>query len=135
MSYQFPEKIIINNIEMDLFSEPLSRYIKRANINLSFKGFSLLRRYIATWTIIENKLFLVKIVANLSTGEQVSVSTLFPNTSTNVFADWFTGWLVIPQGNLLKSGCVGFDDIYEKSLMININKGVITEQMIKENKI
>jgi len=52
------------------------------------------RGYIATWTIKDDALFLIKIYSYLSGsgGKQVALKDLFPGQS-EVFASWFTGEL------------------------------------------
>ena len=57
---------------------------------------------------------------------------LFPNQK-KVFADWFTGILRIPYGELIEYIHSGYDSLYEKELFLKISKGVLVNERKIDN--
>ena len=51
-----------------------------------------------------------------------------------VFADWFTGTLSIPQGEIIEYVHMGYNSVYEKEILIEIHNGKVDTIMIIENK-
>ena len=49
---------------------------------------------------------------------------LFPDQK-EVFADWFTGEIRIPQGDLLEYVHGGYDSTYEKDLFLDFKEGYL----------
>lgn len=78
------------------------------------------RRYIGTWEIRERRLYLTHLVGRYE---------LLPGPS--LLADWFTGVLRIPRGDVLRYVHMGFGSVFEKELHIDIDAGrVISRRMI-----
>lgn len=80
------------------------------------------RGYMGTWEIIDNKFYLKDIIGRYQ-----------KTTDDPIFADWFTGVLRIPQGELLQGIHMGFASVYEKELHIKIDKGVVVKQAEIDN--
>jgi len=59
------------------------------------------------------------------------MDNLFPN-QTEVFADWFTGEIRIPQGEILFS-VFYVKDIYEEDHILNFKNGHLVKTKIIEN--
>ena len=55
--------------------------------------------------------------------EQVDLNYLFPN-ETEVFANWYSGEIRIPEGELLKIN-VGYASVFEKRSFSYIQKGSV----------
>jgi len=51
-----------------------------------------------------------------------------------VLADWFTGVLRIPRGDMLAYVHMGFGSVYEEELHIAIERGVVTRTEVIDNK-
>ncbi len=82
------------------------------------------RQYLGTWEINNNKLYLLKLEGRFKiTGD------------TPIFADWFTGTLKIPQGEMLEYVHMGYESIYEHELQIGIEEGMVTELKTFHNRI
>ncbi len=82
------------------------------------------RRYIATWEIKNNKLFLIDIIGKYKL-----------ESKEPIFAEWFSGEIKIPRGPMIQYIHMNFASIYEKELHLKIEKGVVIETMLIENKI
>ena len=84
-----------------------------------------MRRYISTWKIKDNKLYLIAIKG------RYKLSTEVP-----LLADWFTDILKIPAGKILHQDLITpLADIYENEICMSINKGaVISSKIIDRHK-
>ena len=152
MTAQFPDTIIIDNKEYDLpdfvihnefvtiddshiiklmgakldnfytsSPEPMNYYpFDRHGMILSSTRCH--RKYIATWEIRDKFLYLE------------SIRGLFSTTKTLPFlADWITGTLVVPKGELL--GTLGYWPVKEEEFHIKVENGVIQSTTIVDNRV
>jgi DNA-directed RNA polymerase specialized sigma subunit len=51
-----------------------------------------------------------------------------------LLADWFTGVLRVPRGEMLAYVHMDFESIYEQDLLINVERGRVTGQRIQDNR-
>jgi hypothetical protein len=130
---QFPDILYIDGQKHSLFSNPLEQYYGPSNPRPKFRApnTATWRGYIATWEIDRGVLYLKAIRAWTQQGE-VGLEGLFPGPKGRVVATWFTGKLRVPQGKVLKPG-VGYRSVYEKDLMITVEKGRVVRQEIIDN--
>lgn len=136
MTAQFPERLICYGEEMNMYSEPLSNYLIEKELEAAFVAecSALWRGYLGTWEIIDGKLFLVSLTGNLSTGAEASISSIFPETSDKVFANWYSGDLKIPRGDLVEYIHMGFDSKFESELVVKILSGYVVATRLYYNK-
>ena len=50
-----------------------------------------------------------------------------------MFAHWYCGTLRIPQGNRLRYVHGGYLSVYERDLMLEVEKGVIRRTWVRDN--
>ncbi len=81
------------------------------------------RGYIATWEIKDGKFYLVDIEGRYTLA-----------TDAPILADWFSGVLRIPQGDILHYVHMGFASIYERELLVTVEKGVVVETRVVDNR-
>ncbi len=81
------------------------------------------REYIGTWEIKDNAFYLVHIEG------RYKVSADAP-----IFADWFTGTLRVPQGELLTYVHMGYGSVYEREIHIKIEHGIVTQSQTIDNR-
>jgi hypothetical protein len=152
---QEPDLIIYKGDTLFLHACPLGFYPNRELINTQNLFESKLgscstgcwRGYIAVWEIDDNKLYLTKIknhcylsymssvdsYKNAGIGidsigsEFADLKMLFPERYENgkVRADWMSGKLISPQGNLLYYIHSEFESVYERELAFNIENGLL----------
>ena len=81
------------------------------------------RRYQGTWEIKDGKLYLVDLegVFRLVAGH------------APIFADWFTGELVIPRGEVIRYVHMGFESTYEQELRISVKAGILVDRRTIDN--
>jgi hypothetical protein len=129
---QFPEILYLDGQKHSLFSNPLEQYYGPNHPRPQFKApnTATWRSYVGTWEIDRGVLYLKAIRAWTPQGE-VGLEALFPGHKGRVAATWFTGQLRVPQGKVLKPYVP--HPIYEKYLMITVEKGRVVRQEIVDN--
>jgi len=150
---QTPDILIYKGDTLPLFDCPLN-YIQDRSISNPWNLFgssgcyisSCWRNYVATWEIVDDKLYLTSIrnacygiggssVAisypngydNIGT-EYADLEKLFPGKSQDgrVLADWVNAKMISPEGKTLYHINDGFLSIYEKETEFTIENGVLT---------
>ena len=122
MTPQFAEILHIAGYQMAMCCEPLGAQFAQA-----FQGRrGCDRGYEGTWELQDGRLYLAKLVGALRNGRQVTVATFFPNSPDRVFANWYTGPLIEPEGSPRKY-IYGSDCVYDCDLFINVEMGLVSE--------
>ncbi|MFT5665692.1 MAG: hypothetical protein ACI9JR_003101 [Gammaproteobacteria bacterium] len=135
MTAQMGERLDYQGKEYSMCSEPLNKYFAYGGDKPEFGRVStaLWRCYIGSWEIIDNRLYMTGISASLEDGTAVKLEMLFPGFTDLVFAHWYSGTLRVPDGNLLNYRHAGYDSEYERDILIEVGKGLVTETTIREN--
>ena len=135
MTAQVPERLIFEGEEVDLLSNPLSAYFALGGVNPGFSPSStaLWRGYVGTWEILNDRLYLVALEGDLSTGEEANLASVFPGFSDRVFAHWFSGRLRIPQGKMLNYVHGGYASTFERDVFLSLQNGVVVAQRVQVN--
>lgn len=133
MAAQKADIIVMDGETMDLYTNPLEDYWTRNKKRRpSFYGLDVCRRgYIATWNIRDGQLFLTGIEGDIenrslfsSKAKKCTLKMLFKKPHPDgVKAEWFSGKLRIPRGNMTQYEHSGYDSRFERELIITINKG------------
>ena len=133
MTIQAGDILSYNGEKTTIVTEPLKPYLEsRSDISFIFKSTALVRGYIGTWKIKNKKLFLVSLIGFIENNEKVDLNYLFPNKK-EVFADWFSGEIRIPEGDLLKKIKTGYSSVYARDRLLNFNKGIWISERVKNN--
>ena len=124
MTTQTGDILTYNGEKTTIATEPLKPYLEnRSDISFIFKSTALVRGYIGTWKIKNKKLFLVSLIGFIENNEKVDLNYLFPNKK-EVFANWFSGQIRIPEGNLLRKIRIGYASVFERDKILKFNKGI-----------
>ncbi|NRB47662.1 MAG: hypothetical protein HRU41_08300 [Saprospiraceae bacterium] len=131
---QYPDKIIYEDKEYMLHSNPLEAYFelypeKRPKPKIAIT--SLWRGYVATFIVKNDELYLkdIKIMTGGSLKNKVWKSVLrkvFPGKK-EVRVGWVTGILVIPHGKQLNYTHSGYASIYSYYILLETVKGKVTD--------
>tara|TARA_B100001175_G_C19140846_1_gene463578 strand:+ start:207 stop:620 length:414 start_codon:yes stop_codon:yes gene_type:complete len=133
MTIQAGDILSYNGIKTTIATEPLKPYLEtRSDISFIFKSTGLVRGYISSWKIKNKKLYLVSLLGFIENNEKVDLNYLFPNKK-EVFADWYSGEIRIPEGDLLKKIKTGYSSIYARDRLLNFNKGIWISERVKNN--
>ena len=135
---QIPDVLVVDGTKHELHSQPfeallegdpsleksLSKY-RRGSCSASWFGFR------ATWEVSDGKLYLTKLISDPCSDRPpiVPLKRLPGFSNGRVLAKWFTGRLVVPQGELVEYVHMGFDSKYERYLVISIEQGAIVSQV------
>ena len=136
MTAQAPDIIVIDGEAFRLFSNPLESYFNEDNPRPNFGVVCTAnwRGYVATWEISEDTLYLVNLSSSGSRSTDFSIATLFPGSPKKVKAEWFSGELRVPGGKCIHYVHLGYFSVYEKELIIEVEKGMVKSRRIFDNK-
>ena len=133
MTIQAGDILSYNGEKTTIATEPLKPYLEtRSDVSFIFKSTALVRGYIGTWKIKNKKLYLVSLIGFIESNEKVDLEYLFPN-KTEVFANWFSGDIRIPQGKLHEKINLGYESVFEKDLIFTFNEGILISETVKDN--
>lgn len=143
---QQPDVLIYKGKTYDLFANPLEGLYpnerKRPQFFVEPRVLTTgnWRGYVATWTIENNFLYLVKIKAwtcnrNLTGCRKVEIRNVFGGRYRNgkVRADWFSGDLLMPDGKMLQYVHMGYGSIYEREITLRVKSGKVVEESTVDN--
>ena len=132
MTAQESDILHYRNRKYYLFCEPLEDYWTEDNPKPDFEppDTACWRGYVASWTIIDGKLYLVSIDTD---NDNLKLDKIFYNNTGMVFADWFTGELRIPQGKMIEYVHMGYESVYERELSIIVERGNIVRERNLDN--
>ena len=75
------------------------------------------RGYIGTWEVRDGRLYLVKLQGRCEMlGDEP------------IPADWVSGWIRVPRGELLEYVHMGFESVYEEEIQVRFEEGVEVER-------
>lgn len=129
---QIPDKVIHKGKEYILHTNPLEEFFRihpEKKPDFEFTSTALWRGYVATFEIIDDKLFIKDIeVENTKpdfTGNEWKsvLKDIFPD-SDKIEADWFSGLLVLPYGKINNNIYMDYSDY----LVIEIENGKLNKE-------
>lgn len=133
MTAQIKELLLYKGDKVGMATEPLCPYLKnRKDINFLFRSTACLRGYLGIWELRDKELFIIKLQACVEDYKKVDLNYLFPDKS-EIFADWFSGEIRIPQGEMLQYVHTGYESIFEKDLILQFKKGVLIDERVMRN--
>jgi len=136
MTAQISEKMIFECNAYNMANEPLRSVLSRKknrHFRLMPKSTACRRGYVGYWEIFEDRLFLKSFNAKLRDGTPYGMADLFPDEPQPVFAQWYTGVLTLPYGELQKYVHSGYESIYEFSLNLKVEHGCIVDKVVQKN--
>ena len=136
---QFPDELIYQEKRFPIFSNPLESYFTRDNPRprdlFPSSCTACWRGYVATWTIKDGFLHLLKLVEGTCSADapEISLAKIFPGQERPIKATWFSGTLKIPQGKQLRYVHMGYGSVYEKEWVLEFEKGKLTREYKVDN--
>ena len=139
---QSADRLYYKGKEYPLFTNPLESYYSESNprpkqiIINSHRNTSCWRGYIATWKIIDDSLFLKEVKAYKGF-KKADLNKIFNSDvrSKRLFANWYSGNLRIPQGEMLHYVHMGYSSIYEKEIILTVKNGIVIAKEEIDNKL
>jgi len=137
---QFSDLIVIVGRSEQLFAEPLEPAL-HADPGLRYNLFGRIpangcsaswRGYVAGWEIRTDELYLVDVQVDPcpNVKKMVPLAELFPGATGPVKAQWFTGTLMVPQGQQIEYVHMGYGSRYEHYLLLDIDRGNVTSSTL-----
>ena len=133
MTAQIRDKILYKGRQYYLATEPLRPYLQAMDINYPGTSTGNYRGYIATWEVRDEKLYFIEMMIPGFTKEMDREGDLFPGEE-KTFAEWYTGKLRIPHGELLEYVHNAYGSIYEKELFLRFLNGKLIGESDKDNR-
>ena len=131
MTAQFQEHIVIDKESYGLCTEPLQTYLslKKNPPKFDWNCTACYRGYIGFWAIKDNILYLTDI--HIEDPKFKNWRMMFDNKKGDIKAEWYSGVLRVPKGEILEYVHGGYGSTYETDLFITIEEGIV----IKEEEI
>jgi len=139
---QFPELLLVDGKPRVMFANPLEPWLKVQQNAEKLKPYiseqrcsASWRGYRGTWEVKGDSLQLVNLTANPCSQppKEVPLSALFPGKTAPVDATWFSGRLVVPDGNQTKYVHMGYMSQYERYILFHVERGrVVKSETVKE---
>ena len=92
------------------------------------------RGYEGRWAIENGRLYMTHIEGYLDDGRKATLAVLFPGAPQPVFAEWFSGVLAVNDGEMLRYVHMGYESVYEHSIMIEVRAGCVTGERVRSNR-
>ena len=126
MSVQSPERLLYKGQVHGMCTEPLADYIKQMEFGpgFSFVHSGLTRRYVGSWEIIEDHLYLTGLDAQCLDGPRATLATIFPGAD-KVLASWYSGALRVPQDVTLNCVHMHYVSDIAPDMLLEIKAGVV----------
>ena len=137
---QIPDQILIGGEFRSLHSTPLESYLVKRGVfgklhrKKRLAGKALYwgnttnhRGYVATWQVRNDTLLLLNVRTKQKFGQRETYKVNLHKEfgCSVVMAEWFSGTLTIPDGELIESMHAGFGGVYDCYETIWIEKGVV----------
>jgi hypothetical protein len=119
MTKQRHERLILNGEKCSMaFCPPIPENLDNIIARRRYiSSTACWRGYIGEWEIKEGKFYLNKISGRLKKVD-----------AEPIFAEWFSGVIRIPKGEVILGVNMGFGWVYEKEIHIKIVKGIVVKQ-------
>jgi hypothetical protein len=137
MTAQFAERLRYQGEDVSMCTTPLSCYFAMGGFGPRFKFdcTALWRGYVGSWEIVDDRLYLTGLSGMLEDGTEASLASVFPEFPDRVFAHWYSGTIRIPRGRALKYVHMGFDSVFERDLLLDVERGVVVSTRVRHNGI
>jgi hypothetical protein len=127
---QIPDAIIVNGTVEALHTNPLEAWLLeyRAGLPLALPSMTCnWRGYVATWEL-SHDILLLRHVRVWREGEWVDIAESLFGEVPPIPATWYSGMLIIPQGELVDYVHMGYASSYERYLIVRLEAGCIVEE-------
>jgi hypothetical protein len=146
---QHPDRLVYKGQEYALYADPLQDYYSSLpdTAIIIFPTFgpehlrtvnsSCWRGYIATWEMINDTMYLVKMEDCRGHGQTANLTEQFGDKIRNgkMKADWYTGELRVPVGKLIEYVHMDYMSQYESEMVLEIVDGVLVKVDKYKNKL
>ena len=132
--------LILDGKKYSIYTNPLEPFLRKNPEKLpkpEVISTANWRGYIATWEVKNDRLVLVDVEMrhaitkhgerDFSTELRSVMSEMFPGQK-EILADWFSGHVIIPNGDLVQYVHMGYASTYEKYILLRVERGLVTRK-------
>lgn len=144
---QAPDKLIYKGKTYHLFANPLESFYQDKESRPKFRiepnvwSSNNWRGYVATWEAKEGHLYLIRIDSWICEDslpdncKRADLKEMFGERYRDgrVKADWFSGELRMPEGEVLRYVHMGYVSLYERDFILTVEVGKITGERMVDN--
>ena len=136
MTAQIGEYLRYQGEGVSMCTEPLGDYFAMGGRKPEFQAncTALWRGYVGGWELVAGRPYLVKLTGTLMDGSEASLETVFPGFPERVFAHWYSGTLRVRNGQMLNYRHMGYMSVFERELLIGVERGVVTGTKVMDNR-
>lgn len=139
MTAQEMERLIYNGREVSMASEPLATYLSNLKVKPRFspRSSGCWRGYVGTWEIKDDKLYLIDLecgIVNIAENKylKAGLDFFFPDKK-EVLAEWYSGEIRIPLGDMLEYVHGGYESSFEKDIFLEFKNGLLIRKRTVDN--
>ncbi|HEY4538732.1 MAG TPA: hypothetical protein VIG94_01830 [Faecalibacter sp.] len=134
MTPQIGEVFLMENEQYFIDEQPLHQYFLTLNHPPYFTPPSptCWRGYYGKWALIGDELYLIHFRGYLEGFDEVDINYLFP-LQEQVFADWYSGTIQVPQGKVVQWNDTLNASIYEEYLHLTFENGILIHYECKDS--
>lgn len=133
---QDPDVLLIDGKEHALNTNPLQAHLEAQRwappkdvVRMS----SNWRGYVAKWAVTDGRLTLTDVTVLVEAeddemAEKSILGDLFPGKS-RIVADWYSGALIVPDGNMVEYVHMGYGSTYDHYQVLRVASGRVIEQL------
>ncbi|MCP5162186.1 MAG: hypothetical protein H6999_00550 [Hahellaceae bacterium] len=128
---QATESLIYEGEAMATLSNPLEAYFNDARPKprkiLKATCSAIWRGYLATWEVKGQTLYLNKIAKGSCSGNgaDIPLAKIFPGKTSPLKAAWFSGVLIIPEGEMVRYRHDEYESTYEHYRLVMVSSGKV----------
>jgi hypothetical protein len=137
MTAQSSELMVHDGHQVAMHATPLDNYFAMGGHRPRFAWVNTARkrRYIGTWEILNDRLYLIALKARLTSGQDATLRDVFPDYPERVFAHWYSGQLRLSMGALVRHVNIGFGNRFEREIMIDVERGRVVGKREQRNEV
>lgn len=136
---QIPEVLVMDGQRYSLFAEPFGQLLDQPAHWQTFRNTleagagsctANWRGYRGYWAITDDRLYLTRLESNACSDAppEMPLEDYFPGQRAPVFADWFTGPLLIPLGPSLGNDHMGYSSRHPQYRLLDVSAGQVIGQ-------
>lgn len=135
---QMPDRIRIDGVDHALHTNPLESQLAAMEWTPSEEtviSSANWRGYVASWEIADDQLILRDATILVHSGklrdyvERSILTDIYPSKSTPVVAKWYSGALIVPEGEITHYVHMGYGSSYERYQVLRIAEGQVIERL------
>ena len=128
---QVPDVLVLSGEVHAIYTNPLEGWLQSNPERLPknrVRLTTLWRGCLASWEVAGHRLFLTDVeLPTMGSQYDSAMKEMFPGQD-RVFADWFSGHIIISRGKLVDYVHMGYASTYKKYIILQVEQGVVSRK-------